>query len=124
MLMALPMLVTEARENWALTAIAPLIAACAADARLRPVFCLVSITILANLVLHDPGLQAVMGSAGDETVLFPVLRLGNALIATATFAVWTVRLPSYMSRISPASPLSWWNWRSWAATSARGRICL
>ena len=101
-LMALPMLITEVHENWALTAIVPLVAACAADARIRSVFYLVSVTTLANLVLHDPGLQAVMGSAWDEAVLFPV-RLGNALIATATFAFWTVRLPSYMSRI-PVAP--------------------
>ena len=97
------MLVTEVHENWALTAIVPLVAACAVDARIRSVFYLVSATTLANLVLHDPGLQAVMGSAWDDAKLFPV-RLGNALIATATFAFWTVRLPSYMSRISPVVP--------------------
>ncbi len=37
-LMALPTLVTEVHENWALTAFAPLVATCAVDPRIRPIF--------------------------------------------------------------------------------------
>ena len=100
-LMALPMLVTEVHENWALTAIPPLVAACAVDSRIRPVFYLLLITTLLNLALHDDGLQSAMGSSWDETVLLPMLRLGNAVIATASFAFWTARLPNYMTRLPP-----------------------
>jgi len=94
LLMALPVLSTEAHENWVFAAFAPLSVACVFEPRLRMVLSLSSMTFLINLASHDPGLEAALKHLVPASLFFSV-RLANALIATLVFAYWTTRLPSW-----------------------------
>lgn len=83
---AVVMLMTEVHENWAFALFAPLVATAALCPRYRPLYAALSLTFLANLALHDPPLQQLLGPGPAGAM--GRLGLLNAAAQCALFGWW------------------------------------
>ena len=80
------MLTTEVHENWGYALFAPLAAVAALRPRYRLVYVGLSVTMLANMMLHDPSLRKFLGHWFDH----PAVALGvlNAAAQCFVFGWW------------------------------------
>jgi Gpi18-like mannosyltransferase len=82
---------TEVHENYGFAVLALLACATVTETRFGLLYLAMTLTMLANYVLHDPGLIPRFGLAAPDTQLLNV-RWANSAINALTFAMWTLGL--------------------------------